>query len=136
VHQLPQGSLAIDLSNNPQERLNREIRRNTDVEGIFPNRAAIISLVGAVLAEQNDEPMITLRYPYRYMPFSLSRKTQVKSSQAQRENWANRRRNQYWSLDQPAEDGTILHLGDVANLRILYTPNIPNERAHRSCSNS
>ena len=49
-------------STNPLERLNAEIKRRTNVVGIFPNDASIVRLVGAMMLEQNDEWSLNLRY--------------------------------------------------------------------------
>jgi putative transposase len=76
----PRAHRAQIHSTNPLERLNAEIKRRTNVIGIFPNERAIVRLVGAMMLEQNDEWSLQRRYMQLEGLQSLSEKQPARLS--------------------------------------------------------
>lgn len=62
LRRVPEGALAEAMVEQPAGALNKEVKRRTQVVGIFPDEAAVIRLVGAVLNEQHDEWQVGKRY--------------------------------------------------------------------------
>ncbi len=82
--QFPKAHWRKIWSNNPLERLNKEVKRRTNVVGIFPNEAAVVRLVGAVLADQHDEWVIARSYLSQASMAKLDRVCDTESTQLDR----------------------------------------------------